>query len=178
MRMVHNGDLSWLRLFAVLATNPARRLGLDVGTLSPGAPADLIVVDPASAWVLARAKLQSRSKNTPFENARFDGRVVRTLVAGETVFGESGPSGPRYRSATPVLACSRLRGDGRDGRRLDGVEVEGRLQGAHPLLGQLPSVALERAGDIFDRENDVARAIDGIEERIVVPEVERGLAIG
>jgi dihydroorotase len=87
MRMVHNGDLSWTRLFEVLSTNPAHRLSLDVGTLRPGAPADLIVIDPASSWMLDRADLQSRSKNTPFENNRFDGRVVRTLVAGETVFG-------------------------------------------------------------------------------------------
>lgn len=86
MRLVHNGDLTWLQLFSVLAMNPARRLGLDVGTLSPGAQADLIVVDPEVAWILDRATLQSRSKNTPFENARFSGRVLRTLVGGETVF--------------------------------------------------------------------------------------------
>jgi dihydroorotase len=86
MRLVHNGDLTFLQLFVALALNPARRLGLAGGTLSPGAPADLIVVDPGVAWVLDRATLQSRSKNTPFENARFSGKVLRTLVAGETVF--------------------------------------------------------------------------------------------
>ncbi|MDR3497068.1 MAG: dihydroorotase [Ancalomicrobiaceae bacterium] len=86
MRLVHNGDLDWLRLFAVLALNPARRLGLDVGTLSPGAPAALIVVDPNLAWVVVRSQLKSHSKNTPYEEARFEGRVVRTIVGGETVF--------------------------------------------------------------------------------------------
>jgi dihydroorotase len=86
MRLVHNGDLTWLQLFAALSTNPAKRLGLDVGTLAPGAPADLIVVDPDVSWVLDRATLQSRSKNTPFENAKFSGKVLRTVVAGETVF--------------------------------------------------------------------------------------------
>jgi dihydroorotase len=85
-RLVHNGDITWERLFAVLSTNPAQRLGLDVGTLKAGSPADLIVVDPDVAWVLDRALLQSRSKNTPFENARFSGRVLRTIVGGATVF--------------------------------------------------------------------------------------------
>jgi dihydroorotase len=86
LRLVHNGDITVLQLFAALSLNPARRLGLDVGTLSPGAPADLIVVDPNVGWILDRATLQSRSKNTPFENARFSGKVLRTLVGGETVF--------------------------------------------------------------------------------------------
>ncbi len=89
-RLVHNGDLTWLQLFAALSTNPARRLGLNEGTLSPGAPADLIVVDPEIGWILDRANLQSRSKNTPFENARFNGRVIRTIVGGETVFQMDG----------------------------------------------------------------------------------------
>jgi dihydroorotase len=89
-RLVHNGDISWSRLFAVTSTNPARRLGLDVGTLKPGSPADVVVVDPDVAWILDRAELQSRSKNTPFENARFNGRVIRTIVGGETVFRMDG----------------------------------------------------------------------------------------
>lgn len=89
-RLVHNGDITWNRLFAVLSTNPAHRLGLDVGTLKAGSPADIVVVDPDVAWILDRAELQSRSKNTPFENARFSGRVIRTIVGGETVFQMNG----------------------------------------------------------------------------------------
>ena len=62
-------------------------LGLEVGRLAPGAPADLIVLDPEMPWVLQDAEaLLSRSKNTPFEGARFEGRVLRTLVAGRTVY--------------------------------------------------------------------------------------------
>jgi dihydroorotase len=74
-------------LFRALATRPAELLGLEVGRLAPGAPADLIVVDPDAPWVLDDAeRLHSRSKNTPFEGARFQGRVLRTLVAGRTVY--------------------------------------------------------------------------------------------
>lgn len=90
LRLVQAGDVALPRLIAALATRPAARLGLDVGTLRPGAPADLILVDLDEPWILDRADLVSRSKNTPFEEARFTGRVLRTLVAGQTVFDREG----------------------------------------------------------------------------------------
>jgi dihydroorotase len=86
LRLVHNGDIDLLRLFRALSTRPAEILGLEVGRLAPGAPADLIVVDPGAPWVCDGDKLRSRSKNTPYEGARFQGRVLRTLVAGRTVY--------------------------------------------------------------------------------------------
>jgi dihydroorotase len=69
-----------------LSTRPADLLGLPAGTLKPGAPADLIVLDPDLPWVLEPAQLKSKCKNTPFDEARFSGRVVRTIVAGRTVY--------------------------------------------------------------------------------------------
>lgn len=86
LRLMHDGTATALALFRALATRPAERLGLEVGRLAPGAPADLIVVDPDSPWVLDPETLRSRSKNTPFADARFSGRVLRTLVAGRTVY--------------------------------------------------------------------------------------------
>ncbi|MCB1485925.1 MAG: dihydroorotase [Bauldia sp.] len=86
LRLVHDGSVDLLRLFRALATRPAELLGLEVGRLAPGAPADLIVVDPDMPWVLDPEMLRSRSKNTAFEDARFSGRVLRTLVAGRTVY--------------------------------------------------------------------------------------------
>ncbi|MBZ0228474.1 MAG: amidohydrolase family protein, partial [Bauldia sp.] len=86
LRLMHAGDLDALTLFRALATRPAEILGLEVGRLAPGAPADLIVVDPDRPWVLDAETLRSRSKNTPFDGARFTGRVLRTLVAGRTVY--------------------------------------------------------------------------------------------
>jgi dihydroorotase len=87
LRLVHSGAVSLVTLFRALATRPAELLGLELGRLAPGAPADLIVLDPDMPWVLDDAEaLHSRSKNTPFEGARFQGRVLRTLVAGRTVY--------------------------------------------------------------------------------------------
>ncbi len=86
LRLVRSGDVDLITLFRALATRPAELLGLEFGRLAPGAPADLIVVDPDVPWVCEAEALHSRSKNTPFEGARFEGRVTRTLVAGRTVY--------------------------------------------------------------------------------------------
>ena len=86
LRLIHAGDVDYLTLFRALATRPAELLGLEVGRLAPGAPADLIVIDPEVPWILDAEQLRSRSKNTPFDGARFEGRVLRTLVAGRTVY--------------------------------------------------------------------------------------------
>ena len=85
LRLVHGGDVTLLRLIEALSTAPARRLGLAAGTLRPGAAADVAIVDLGAPWVVSEAALASRSKNTPFEGARMQGRVVRTLVAGRSV---------------------------------------------------------------------------------------------
>ena len=55
-------------------------------TLRPGSPADVVVFDPDAPWVLDPAELKSKCKNTPFDEARLLGRVVRTIVAGRTVY--------------------------------------------------------------------------------------------
>ncbi|WP_075216681.1 dihydroorotase [Mongoliimonas terrestris] len=86
LRLVHAGDLSLSRLLEATATRPAALLGLDAGTLKPGAPADLVVLDVDAPWVLSETMLLSRSKNTPFEGARFMGRVAMTVVGGQVAF--------------------------------------------------------------------------------------------
>jgi len=86
LRLVNNGDVDLLTVARALSTRPADLLGLPGGRLTPGAPADIILVDPAMPWICDGEKLRSRSKNTPFEGARFEGRVLRTIVAGRTVY--------------------------------------------------------------------------------------------
>lgn len=86
LRLHHNGDLSLSRLVEALSTAPARLFGLPGGRLAPGAPADLVVVDLDEPWVVSEAGIRSRSKNTCFEGARLQGKVLQTLVAGRTVF--------------------------------------------------------------------------------------------
>ncbi len=86
LRLYHNGDVPLIRLAEVLSTAPARLFGLPGGSLSPGAPADLAVIDLNEPWVVSESHIRSRSKNTCFEGARLQGRVLQTMVAGSTVF--------------------------------------------------------------------------------------------
>lgn len=88
LRLYHNGDVSLMRLIETMTIAPARLFGLPGGSLEPGKPADLIVVDIDEPWVLDEADLKSRSKNSPFEGARFQGRVLQTLVAGCTIYAQ------------------------------------------------------------------------------------------
>ncbi len=87
LRLYHEGQLTLPLLFAAMSLNPAKRLGLDQGRLSKGAPADLILFDPDAPFVLDRWAMASKSKNTPFDGARLQGKVKGTWVAGERVFG-------------------------------------------------------------------------------------------
>lgn len=82
LRLVHNGDLDLPTLFRALALNPANRLGLSCGRLTVGAPADLVLFDPDASVKLDRSKLHSKSKNTPFDGAILQGRVIATYVGG------------------------------------------------------------------------------------------------
>jgi dihydroorotase len=86
LRLVHSGKLGLMRLLRAMSTRPAELLGLPGGSLRSGAAADLIVIDPDLPWVLDPAELKSKCKNTPFDEARMTGRVVRTIVAGRTVY--------------------------------------------------------------------------------------------
>ncbi len=86
LRLVHSGELSLLALLKAMSTRPADLLGLPGGTLRTGAPADVIVFDPDMPWVLDRDELKSKCKNTPFDEAKMQGRVVRTIVTGRTVY--------------------------------------------------------------------------------------------
>lgn len=86
LRLVHGGHLSLMQLLAAMSTRPANLLGLPGGSLRNGAPADVIVIDPDSPWILDPSDLKSKCKNTPFNEARLEGRVVRTIVAGRTAY--------------------------------------------------------------------------------------------
>ena len=86
LRLYHAGQLTLQELFRAMALNPANRLGLAAGRLSVGAPADLICFDPDAPIVVDRAKLLSKSKNTPFDGQRLQGKVKATYVAGEAVY--------------------------------------------------------------------------------------------
>jgi dihydroorotase len=86
LRLYHNEEMPLIRLVEALSTGSAKLFGLEGGTLKPGAPADLALVDLDEPWVVREADIRSRSKNTCFEGARLQGKVLQTMVAGRTVF--------------------------------------------------------------------------------------------
>jgi dihydroorotase len=86
LRLVHAGEIPLTRLIAAMTIRPAEILRLPQGRLTAGAPADLIRFDPEEPFVVDPAKLHSRCKNTPFDEARMEGKVKLTLVAGEVVY--------------------------------------------------------------------------------------------
>lgn len=86
LRLYHAGALSLPQLFRAMALNPAKRLGLAQGRLAEGAPADLVLFDPDAPFVLDRFTLHSKSKNTPFDGTRMEGKVLATFVAGVQVY--------------------------------------------------------------------------------------------
>ncbi len=89
LRLYHSRQLDLPTLFRAMALNPAKRLGLDCGRLTKGAPADLVLFDPDVPFVLDRFTLKSKSQNTPFDGQRMQGKVAATYVAGKEVFRRS-----------------------------------------------------------------------------------------
>lgn len=86
MQLHHAGALTLPGLWRALSFNPSRLLGLETGRLAPGAPADLVLFDPDAPFVLDRATLRSKSKNTPYDLRRMQGRVLATWVGGAQVY--------------------------------------------------------------------------------------------
>lgn len=86
MRLIHGGHMDLPTLWRALSLAPSKRLGLDSGRLAPGAPAELVLFDPDVPFVLNRFNLRSKSKNTPYDEARMEGRVLGTWVGGVRVF--------------------------------------------------------------------------------------------
>ena len=90
LRLYHEGQITLPQLFRALSLNPAKLLNLPQGRMEVGAPADLILFDPDFPFQMDRNKLKSKSKNTPFDLARMQGRVLKTYLAGEEIYDGSG----------------------------------------------------------------------------------------
>jgi dihydroorotase len=82
----HNGHMKLLDVIDKLTRRPADLYGLDGGRLAPGKPADLVIFDPDAAIRITASTFRSKSKNTPFDEYPSQGRVMRTVVGGRTVF--------------------------------------------------------------------------------------------
>jgi dihydroorotase len=83
--LVKEGHLSLADAVERMTLAPARILGLEAGTLRPGAPADVAVIDPALEWTFAPGDVFSKSSNSPFLGRALTGRVLLTLLGGRAV---------------------------------------------------------------------------------------------
>lgn len=84
--LVEPGHLALPQLVYRMSTLPAQLFHLPGGTLAPGQAADVVVFDPAARWTVDVNRFRSMSRNTPFAGWELRGGVVRTIVAGRTVF--------------------------------------------------------------------------------------------
>src|SRR5207244_940546 len=85
--LVHeHSKIDIARLIEMYTVEPARLLKLDAGTLSPDSRADVTLIDPALKWIVNVDQFQSVSRNSPFDGWKLQGRAVRTIVGGKTVW--------------------------------------------------------------------------------------------
>ena len=85
-RLVHSGLIGLPRLVELMSVNPARILRIPGGTLAPGSIADITMLAPDLQVTVDRARLRSRSKNTPFHGWTLRGGVAATIVGGRVVY--------------------------------------------------------------------------------------------
>jgi dihydroorotase len=85
-RLVHTKKMSPLQMVQVMSSNPARILGINAGTLSPGASADITIIDPDRFWMVDPQSFRSKSRNTPFGGLSLRGSCAMTIVNGTIVF--------------------------------------------------------------------------------------------
>ncbi len=86
LELFHNKSVKLNKLLAAITSNPAKILGIDKGSLQKGNDADLCIVDINKPWVVKKNKLQSKSKNTPVENRKLQGQVLKTFIKGEIAY--------------------------------------------------------------------------------------------
>ncbi len=86
LRLWHADMITLPQLWRAMSLNPAKRLGLPSGRMEAGAPADLVLFDAHAPFVMDRTNLLSKSRNTPFDGVRMQGKVLATYVAGACVY--------------------------------------------------------------------------------------------
>ena len=85
LELFHNKSIKLNKLIAALTCNPAKILDINKGTLNKGADADLCIFDINKPWVVNKENIKSKSKNTPIEDRKLQGQVLKTFVKGELV---------------------------------------------------------------------------------------------
>mgnify|MGYP000665025728 CR=1 FL=1 len=83
--LVRDGVIDMARAFALIASNPARLLGVNAGQLVAGAEADIALIDPERPWVVDSDKMAAAAGNTPFDKQGVQGRVTALFKGGNPV---------------------------------------------------------------------------------------------
>ena len=86
LELYHNGSVDLETIIKALTSSPAKILKINKGNLSIGNDADFCIVDINKPWVVRKEKLISKSKNTPIEDKKLQGKVMNTFVNGEELF--------------------------------------------------------------------------------------------
>ena len=86
LEMYHNGSMELLDILSKMTSNPAKIMRLDSGVLKAGAPADLCIFDLSTPYRIDPEKMVSITKNTCFDGRPVQGRVMRTIVGGESIY--------------------------------------------------------------------------------------------
>ena len=84
--LVKTGRMTLSQLVEKMSVNPARILKINAGTLSVGANADVVLINPDEEWTVDAGKLHGKSKNTPFKGRTLTGKVKKTILGGKVVF--------------------------------------------------------------------------------------------
>lgn len=85
LNLVRENVISTGRLFELLATNPAKILGLNAGSIAEGYAADLILIDPDAPWQVDGDRMTALASNTPFDRLPVQGRVRHMLKGGKVI---------------------------------------------------------------------------------------------
>ena len=86
LEQYHNGNLELKTIIKCLTENPAKIFGINGGSVEPGKPADIVILDLEKPWVVKRENMKSKSKNTAIENKKLQGKVEKTFLNGKLVF--------------------------------------------------------------------------------------------
>lgn len=99
MELVKNNSITLMKLFELMSTNPAKIMRIKAGSLEPGNPADITIIDTSKEWTYTHDSILSKSKNSPFIDKVFKSKVKYTICNGKVVFEDKinqRPSGLFY----------------------------------------------------------------------------------
>ncbi len=84
--LIEPGVVDWPGLIELMTVRPAKVIGIDKGTLTPGKQGDVTIIDPDERYTIDVKQFRSKSRNCPYDGWEVRGRVEKTIVGGEVRF--------------------------------------------------------------------------------------------